>query len=67
MKNYHNEQGTCPNCGGTNLNYQAHELYDNDAYFTYHCEDCGQDGEEAYTLEFNTHIIYDDDGKQIEL
>ena len=66
--NYTNKQGICPKCGGYNLDYQAIQYEDDGmCYYPYKCEDCKQQGEEWYRLEFQGHNIYTEDGDVIEL
>lgn len=55
---YKNEQGTCPKCGGDNLDYGTLELEGYMAYYPYTCKDCGQQGEEWYYMRFDGHNIY---------
>lgn len=55
---YKNEQGTCPKCGGNNLDYGTLELEGDMAYYPYTCNDCGQEGEEWYSMRFDGHNIY---------
>lgn len=66
-EDYHNEQGKCPKCGGLNLDYQAIKYTDSMCYYPYKCEDCGQEGEEWYSMEFAGHNIYDENGECVEL
>lgn len=44
--------GICPKCGGTNLEYEAVELVDNDLYYPFDCPDCGAMGKEWYHCEW---------------
>ena len=64
---YTNEQGICPRCKGWNLNYMSQETADDQIYYYYECEDCGQKGEEWYKLEFVGHNVIKEDGEVIEL
>ena len=66
-EDYKNEQGYCPKCHGYNLDYQPVEMEDTMCYYRYKCEDCGQEGEEWYNMEFAGHNIYTEDGDVIEL
>ena len=66
-EDYKNEQGVCPKCGGGNLNYQPMKYEDSMCYYPYKCEDCGQEGEEWYRLEFVGHNVITEDGDVIEL
>lgn len=62
-----NEQGKCPKCNGMNLDYQPVDFEDNMLYFRWKCEDCGQEGEEWYRMDFQGHNVYDEEGNIIEL
>lgn len=64
---YANEQGKCPKCRGYNLDYQPIDYADTMCYYRYKCEDCGQEGEEWYKLDFQGHNVYGKDGEVIEL
>lgn len=64
---YINEQGFCPRCKSGNLNYEAIRLENDMCYFPYICNDCGQQGEEWYRLEFAGHNIITEEGENIEL
>lgn len=63
-----NEQGKCPKCDDTNLDYGAIRFEDgNMCYFPWTCKKCGMEGEEWYKLEFQGHNIYTEEGELIEL
>lgn len=66
-EDYTNEQGKCPKCGGEKLEYSTTEYVDNMCYYRYKCEECGQEGEEWYNMEFAGHNVYDENGEMIEL
>lgn len=66
-EDYTNRQGECPKCHSGNLDYDAVEFSDNMCYFPYKCEECGQEGEEWYSMVFSGHNIYTEDGDKIEL
>ena len=66
-EDYKNEQGACPKCGGFNLDYQAVRVENEMCYYPYKCEDCGQEGEEWYSMDFAGHNVYDEHGECIEL
>ena len=66
-EDYKNEQGYCPKCGNYNLDYQAAKFEDTMVVFPYTCEDCGQEGEEWYSLDFAGHNVYADNGEMIQL
>lgn len=63
----YNVQGKCPYCGEMIDDYGTVEFEDNMCYFPWHCTNCGLYGEEWYTLDFNGHNIFDENGEQIEL
>ena len=65
-EDYTNRQGECPRCHSTDLNYLSQETADDEIYYYYRCEECGQEGEERYSLVFQGHKIYTDDD-EIEL
>ena len=54
-EDYKNEQGCCP------------KYEDSMCCYLYKCEDCGQEGEEWYRLEFVGHNVITEDGDIIEL
>lgn len=54
-EDYKNEQGCCP------------KYEDSMCCYPYKCEDCGQEGEEWYRLEFVGHNVITEDGDIIEL
>lgn len=62
-----NKQGFCPRCKQPWLNYGAVEFEDDMCYFPWHCDNCGLEGEEWYSLEFNGHNVVNENGEQIEL
>lgn len=64
---YINEQGRCPKCGEFSLDYGSVEFRDNMCYFPYKCSNCKQEGEEWYSLDFQGHNIYTEDGEVVEL
>ena len=66
-EDYVNQQGVCPKCQGYNLDYQPIGFTDTMCYYRYKCEDCGQEGEEWYNMEFAGHNVYTEDGDMIEL
>lgn len=67
MEKYKNEQGVCPKCGETELEYEAIRLENDMCYFLYTCKKCGQEGEEWYSLKFQGHNIITKAGEIIEL
>ena len=64
---YINRQGICPKCGEISLDYDAIRYTDEMCYYPYKCENCRQEGEEWYRLEFNGHNVITEDGDIIEL
>lgn len=66
MNKYHNEQGKCPKCGGLNLDYGTLEVESGMCYYRWTCEDCRQEGEEWYSMEFAGHNICEN-GEWVEL
>lgn len=62
-----NKQGVCPRCGEIIDNYGAIEFEGDMCYFPWHCNKCGLEGEEWYSLEFTGHNIFDENGEEIEL
>lgn len=63
-----NEQGHCPKCDSTNLDYGAVRFEDGEmCYFPYACNDCKQEGEEWYKLSFEGHNVYTENGDLVEL
>lgn len=60
-EDYTNEQGLCPKCKSGNLNYGVAEFEGDMLYYPYTCDDCGQQGEEWYSLEFSGHNVITDD------
>ena len=56
---YINEEGRCPKCKGMNLDYGTIEIESGMCYYPYTCEDCGQQGEEWYRMEFAGHNVLD--------
>ena len=67
IEDYKNEQGFCPKCSSGNIDYGSAEFVDGMIYFPYKCKDCGTQGEEWYSMEFQGHNIYNKDGEIIEL
>lgn len=56
---YINEEGRCPKCKGMNLVYGTLEIESGMCYYPYTCKDCGQLGEEWYSMEFAGHNVLD--------
>lgn len=57
MKVKCNEQGLCPKCESNNLDYGCVQFDGNMCYFPYICAECGTQGEEWYSMEFEGHNI----------
>jgi len=51
------EQGTCPECGCTNLDYDASDLDGELVGYPWKCPDCNATGVEWYRLEFSSHAV----------
>lgn len=66
-EDYTNKQGYCPKCGGGMLDYEAAKFEDDMMYFPYVCNNCEQEGEEWYSLNFDGHNIYTEEGGVIAL
>ena len=49
------EQGTCPKCGGHNLEYGVSHVESESLGYYYHCPDCKRDGVEWYDITFSSH------------
>lgn len=47
------ERGVCPYCGGENIDYDSLELEGESLYFPATCNDCGNEFNEWYDLEFS--------------
>ena len=52
------ERGVCPYCGSENVDYDASELEGESLYFPAICNDCNNDFNEYYKLEFTGHWGY---------
>lgn len=53
------EQGVCPYCGSTKIEYNPMELEDDYVYYTASCYECKRAFEEWYKLEFAGHNVGD--------
>ncbi len=51
------EQGACPCCTSTNLNYSTLELDGENISYPWECEDCGSNGTEWHSLHFSGHNV----------
>lgn len=54
------EQGTCPYCGGTDIDYDVAEFEDDYIFYRATCSECKRSFEEWYKLEFVGHNVGDD-------
>lgn len=52
------KQGYCPSCGSHILIYDEHHIDGEYLTFFYQCDSCSFEGEENYTIEFNSHQYY---------
>lgn len=59
------EEGVCPVCGETQLEYDTIQLEDDMIYYPWTCEHCGTSGEEWYKLSFAGHNVNTKDGQDI--
>lgn len=66
-QNVSNQQGSCPCCNEVLHNYEPVQFEGEYAYFPWHCDKCGTDGQEWYYLDFCGHNYYDKEGKEIIL
>ena len=56
------EAGTCPCCGGTDLDYKGSNL-DGELYgYDWYCPDCKAEGVEWHRLQFSSHAVRKADG-----
>ena len=53
------EQGKCPKCGETNLEYGSTKIDDQQLGYECICHSCDFKGIEWYTLEFNCFTDYE--------
>jgi len=61
-----NEQGTCPLCGGGDLEYGNTDLDGDGLSYEWECNICGTEGSEWYNLEFTTHgNVRDKNGNEV--
>lgn len=51
------EQGKCPTCGSGDLNYGVLEPVDEMIYYPFTCENCGEEGQEFYSMDFIGHNL----------
>jgi len=52
------ERGCCPYCGSEDIDYDALELEGESLYFPATCNECGNEFNEWYELEFSGHWGY---------
>jgi RNA polymerase subunit RPABC4/transcription elongation factor Spt4 len=50
------EEGTCPVCGGLDLDYSDPYLEDASAGYEWACPDCNSTGVEWHSLTFSCHV-----------
>ena len=55
--NENNQNGVCPECGSTNINYGVLEPTDSGIMYQGSCCDCECEFEEHYTIEYSETII----------
>ena len=60
MKVKCNNEGYCPFCGNTNLEYGAVNFEGSMLYFPWKCASCGREGEEWYSMTFEGHNVIDE-------
>lgn len=65
MKVKSNNQGICPFCGESNLEYGAVKFEGEMCYFPWKCLQCEHEGEEWYSMDFTGHNIIDEDGHNV--
>jgi hypothetical protein len=51
------EVGTCPSCGGDDLNYDNSDFDGELVMYHYTCNQCGIEGSEYFSLKFEGHNI----------
>ena len=49
------EQGQCPMCGESGLDYEISEIVDDEVCYPYTCLSCGFSGKEWYSMSFSSH------------
>lgn len=67
IKHLPNNEGVCPFCGDTDLQYEAIQLEGNMSYYPWTCKKCSHKGEEWYDMTFAGHNVEDENGDLIEL
>lgn len=55
IKSENHEQGMCPKCNETNLEFEDREITDNALTWNFTCPDCGFRGYESYSMIFTGH------------
>jgi len=53
-------QGRCAKCGGDELEYGGRKVDGQELWYEYECEDCGDTGNEYYTLKYDCSISHKD-------
>ena len=49
-------QGRCAKCGSENIEYGSMKVDGEELWYKYECEDCGDCGNEYYTLKYDCSI-----------
>ena len=62
-----NNEGTCPFCNKSNLNYGSAEFEWIMVSYPWTCSNCGHTGEEYHRLEFIGHNVFDEEHNSIEI
>ena len=52
------KQGYCPSCGSNELTYKNPIIDGDYLTYPYECNDCFFEGEENYTIKFDSHSFY---------
>jgi len=55
------QNGNCPNCDSTNLEYASYGHFRDEYVYEFECIDCGMMGEEHYTLVFDGYSVHGND------
>lgn len=57
------EEGTCPYCGGNNIDWHGSELDNEFMFYGATCCDCNRDFVEVFKLTYDGYNTYDNDGE----
>jgi hypothetical protein len=52
------EQGYCPSCGVSDLNYDAVNIEGESLCYPFTCNACKFEGEEWYNIEFTSYVTF---------